>query len=235
MTCNRPEMLLGLLKQINEQFNCDYVVRIYNDASDSDYSAVEEYIKDKDNYIYQISNIRHGRFLFWKLHRKMYADLKGTEFDYYIQLADDLRLNNQFSHNVIDQFNKCGADLLYIMCNPGAVKLWKKTKVKIFTVEGISYYDKHWTDCTFITTKKFFNGINYTVPKVSIERWMKKPGATSNMGTVLTNISSIAGLKVVGVVKNLVEHMGHKSVLNFKGKKNQKAEIPEGEILWSQL
>jgi len=208
-TYNRPALLLDLLKDLHRELDCEYKIKIYNDHSTEDYSKVKDFLKDNiNNYEYIYTHKRHNRFRFWELHQRMYAEMVGEDFKYFIQLLDDMRLVKGFYKKAVEQFEACGAGILNIMLPIALNTLLQKERCPFYHVGDMKFWRKKWNDLCFITTRDYFENIGWTCPAIPAGRWKVNPNASSGVGTALTHAYK-GDIVIVG--RSLLQHTGQQS------------------------
>lgn len=202
-TYNRPQLLLDLLIDIAKI--PDVRVKVYDDGSTEDYSEVVKFLDGMDSYYVRLPH--RGKEGFWKIHQVMYSEMRYENYDYFVQLLDDMRLVQGFYPKVIEQFKLSGADLLNIINIDALIEVMKQRKVKSYEVNGVKFWDYHWQDLCFITTRKYLENIQYTCPRVS-KGWFDNPNASSGVSTALTK--AFTG-RISIVDRALLIHTGQKS------------------------
>jgi glycosyltransferase involved in cell wall biosynthesis len=211
-TYNRPELLRDLLLDISK-LDCDYKVKIYNDCSTEDYSPVYLALAKLNDYEYRMMDENYGKRGFWQLHNVMYEELINEEFDYVIQMLDDMRLVKNFYPQVVDQFNHCGADMLNIILPSGTKEHFENKKANIVHSNGYSFWDYCWNDLCYITTRKYFERINFECPPIPW-KWFLNPSASSGVSSALTLKFQRMGGTIKVVTKSLLLHTGQVSQFN---------------------
>lgn len=179
-TYNRPQWCLELLTQIKEQsksFKGEISVSVFKDRCKSDYKKVKDFCVD-NKYVYKGSRKHHGKWDFWELNNKIYEYIQDIDFDYFIQLPDDVLLVEGF-------FEKSIAGIVTdIDCNNLLRSHIRKVRHRRkFTVNGIVFF-KGKIDCAFITTKKVMTGFSIKQPLNSVIRNARKG---SGVGKEQTN------------------------------------------------
>ena len=212
-TYNRPDMLLDLLKQI-AKCPYDYKVKIYNDHSKLSYKKVIDYLPDLNEAEYYRTPENHGKQFFWLLNDLMYHDMEKEEFDYCVNLADDLELVEGFFEKAVRYHELSGADLLNILAIESMNRMWRTGDKPRFEKEGVTFIQANWIDGAFICTRKYFEKLNYACPCVPLRRWEKLPNSSSGVGAVLSGTFYRAGGTVMQLERSLVIHRSIKSVIN---------------------
>jgi glycosyltransferase involved in cell wall biosynthesis len=206
ITYNRPGLLLDLLGDIKKQMPWAKI-RVYDDCSTVDYTPVIAFLeKNFDDYSFKTMPFNHGKERWWLLHQKIYTDLRGEVFTYYMQLTDDMRLVDKFYPEVIDQFNRCGAGALNIYLTKVLDGKLRSGSTKLIN----GFWQINWIDGAFITRREFFEKIGFTCPWLPEARFIKK-NVSSGVGTALTNLYKSRGGRAVLVSRSLLIHKGYKS------------------------
>ncbi len=204
-TYNRPDMLLSLLKDIEREVSCSYKVLVYNDGSKMDYADV----KSMKNVVYKKLD-HHGKRYYYKLNQRIYKDLKKEDFKYFIHLADDMRLVEDFQKEAISRYKASGADVLNLFVT---TSLRDQLHKKVYSNNGHSFIKKRWVDGCYITIRGVLSKHGFKFPAVS-DRWFTSPNCSSGCGTALTLMMKRGGTKVVISEKSLVMHNGDHSVMS---------------------
>ncbi len=153
-THKRPRHCLFLLQQIEKQSGgFDISVSVFHDRCDSDYSRVKEHC-EKRGYDY-IKTLRHyGKWRFWKLNNKMYRHIEKKDFDYYVQMPDDIILVDNFFGRLLPLVKNNGC-INYMITN-GAYDKFRQHPRK--RAGGITLIETGWIDSAFCTTKGVMTG-----------------------------------------------------------------------------
>ena len=175
-THKRPKWCLELLKQINNQ-NPQIRVVVFHDKDDCDYSQVVDYCKEK-NYTYLQSKENFGKWEFYKLNNFIYQYADSIDFDYFVQLPDDVILCNDFFSKSISLLENKGC------LNPLTLNFHKR-RFELQDKQGLTKCN--WADCCFITHKKYIKGLRLSRPSQSDSRL---PNKGSGTGSEKSGISS---------------------------------------------
>jgi len=224
-TYERPEMLLGLLKQIRNQsksYNIKLIIN--NDKSTSDYSKAMSYLKRYiDDFYYIEDNIHRGKTNYWHIINKIYEMMRKEPFDYFIKLDDDIILLKNFFDQCINQFDaiqdpvKACLNILNDHTRNGYA-LWVNVKQKPVKFKSYNYIFTGWVDMNFICTRRYFDILNYQINKVDIN-WSGKPGQSSGVGMQITQRLYAARASVYQVSNSLLIHGSHESVMHPEHRK----------------
>jgi hypothetical protein len=153
----------------------------------------------------------YGRTKFWQLHQRMYNDLRGKEFKYFLQILDDMKLIEGFYPRVINQFNDCGAGLLNIIVHEDLHNILTREGCAKVNINGYSYWRKNWLDLCFISTKDYLERVKYSCPVIPEARWRKGKNMSSGVSTVLTTTYTRNGGTILMVENSLLIHTGQQS------------------------
>ncbi len=175
-THKRPTFCLFLLKQIHEQSEgLDISVTVFHDRCDSDYSQVREYCQSK-GYEYLMTYRHMGKWEFWKLNNRMYHHIEKKEFDYYVQMPDDIILVDNFFGRLLSLVKDRKSCVNYFTNNGVVDKFRQHPRVR---VRGVTLIETGWIDSAFCTTKEVMTGFRI---KRNWRSRAKKPLKSSGVG-----------------------------------------------------
>jgi len=198
-THKRPVWCLNLLKEIKkESKGLDYQVYVIHDKCDSDYTKVENYCK-KNGYNYLRTNRNFGKIDFWKLHNIIYTILDRLEYDYFIQLVDDITIVKDFTRRAIEplkHFDVCKLSLHWIF--------YEKNNV-IKEINGIEYKAHDWIDCAYSARSDLLKGFRINKPVFNRGKW----GGSGVAHAFKLAYSAKTGQTMWGVNHSLWEHLGY--------------------------
>lgn len=213
-------MLLDLLKDIKrDQQDYDLKLLIYNDASKKSYQKVTWYLKQNfHDHEYYHNKIKNGKPGYWKTINWLFDKLKESEFDYVIQLPDDVRLVDDFFNKSIIRFQsitdpkKICLNLLNDYSRDGK-NFW--TSYLPFDCRFNEYYFTRngWIDGCYLANNKFFELLKYTIEPVS-PRWTADPNKSSGVGMQVSYRIVRSKHYFYQVKFSLVIHGNHKSVMH---------------------
>jgi hypothetical protein len=209
-------MLLKLLHDVDrERKNYQIKLYIFNDGSTMDYSQVKEYLLDKFAFKWFDYPSPHGRKHFWELHNKMFSAIKEEKnVEYYIQLADDMRLVDNFFDRCVRAIKNVNADILNILTVESHHKVYNN-RISSQFINNIDYFLTNFYDCASIMTPKFFEDIEWTAPETPLSIWEKNPGTGSWVGEYISEkYRSKTGKSILQLKYSLIYHLGFTSILN---------------------
>lgn len=215
-TRNRPEMLLSLLKQLAEQ-NTEhkFTAFIFDDNSSEDYKEVIKFCSENKNLIYSKTCNYFGKKNYWTLVNVVFSTLKYSEFDYFIQLQDDVVLCDNFIDKAIEAYEAIkDPKKISLYLHEGESRKDQPCWTNVYPTkfEGKEYSLTQWIDmCAFIVKKDFLEALNYEIQPIPESRWDKDPMLSSGVGQ---QISRRLYKDYHLYRQPLVTHGDHKSVMH---------------------
>ena len=184
-TYERYDMLIDLFNQIDEQcVNFKYKIVVIDDSSkDSRYTNIS-----RPNLIYKRNEINLGKDGFYKTINQLLDFTKVENSKYYIFLADDLKLSNNFINYIDDLFNKGNEVINFFLFFD-----------EIYTNWGLN----NWVDGAFAITHDILMKLNTPISGKS-DIILPSSGVWRNFSKRLNNTSSVYFPK-----HSLVDHLGH--------------------------
>jgi len=222
-TYERPELLLRLLNNIYDQKKgFDIHLRIYNDKSISNYKNVISFLRDKfpDKAHYYLTDVHHGKQYYWKITNFSYNKIKNEQFDYVIQLPDDVQLVPNFFKTTIKQFDSINDDdkaclnILNDRSRYGA-SFWTPVKAEKIKFGKNIFWHTGWVDMCFISSKNYFKTLDYEIYPVDIA-WSSSQKLSSGVGMQISQRLYQEKQNIYQVNDSLVIHGNHPSVMHFK-------------------
>ena len=220
-TYERPKKCLTLLNDIvkNKGKNAIFVT-IYNDFSKKDYSEVKKFLNEnfKNNYIYIKKETNHAKKNYWKLIDEAYKLLSNQNFDYLIQLPDDVRLKTDFFNNAITQYNiiednkKICLNILNDE-NRFGKSSWTNTILKKVKFKSLNFFLSGWVDLCFIAEYKYLEMLNFTIYAIPSNKNRNKI-SSSGVGKQISKRLFNLNFSIYQVEFSLVKHGEHDSVMN---------------------
>lgn len=216
-TYNRPEMLMHLLDDIEKQKGEHTIkINIVNDKSDKDYSRVRYRLDDTNTFRYNFAeSAQHcGKVNYWCLVDYLFKILKENNFDYLIQIPDDVRLTDHFFDEAIRLYNsiknshKACLNLLNDYGRNG-MNLWTGTSIRHMG----EVMETGWVDMCYIADKRFLSALDYEIKEVS-QVWTTSENHSSGVGMQISLRLKEAGLSMYQVKSSLVIHGAHESVMH---------------------
>ena len=212
-TYNRPEMLVRLTQQLTTQHTKHrYKILIFDDNSD-----IYPYNDIPPVHMYQRVSRTRGKVRFWKTINEIFEFLRFKNFDYFIQLQDDIVLCDNFIDKAVESYEAIkDPKKISLYLHEGESRkdqpCW--TNVYPVTVEwgGSEFSITQWVDmCAFIVKNDFLEALNYEIQPISESRWAKDQTLSSGVGQ---QISRRLYKDYHLYRKPLVIHGDHKSVMH---------------------
>jgi glycosyltransferase involved in cell wall biosynthesis len=224
MTYERPWRLLDLLRDLEEEKlnGVDVEVRVYDDASSSDYAAPKSVI-DRNNWHYRCAKKNFGKQRFWQWVSNAYAELKTIAPDtLLVFLQDDVRLCKQFFDRAESEWSaikdprKISLNILIDSQREGR-PCW----TGIMPKRAGRLWRTQWVDQIFVTDRRFLEAINFKVPPISVERWRLNSNLSSGVGQTLSLTLHKLGWHMYCVNESLIIHVESPSVMNGDVRKRE--------------
>jgi len=199
-TSSRPEWCLDLLKQIeNESAGLAYQCRVWHDRKEGDeYDEVEKYCKEKINYHYYKTKQHMGKERFWLLNNLMYKYLDGLQYQYFIQLPDDIRLVRNFMPRAL----QCVQTL--DICNIFTLNGMEMNIRHPKTIDNIQMFQSNWVDCAFVAKRCIMYGFQVEMPLLS--QFVHGSGVGHSF---IQSYNKKTGLQIWQVTRSLIQHLGY--------------------------
>lgn len=223
-TYNRPKSLIHLLKKLNEsagamilenRFSWQIFIDIWNDGGQ------EVDITGFSNLIcsYYREKINHGKRGYWKLINKAYNNLKDRQFDFFIQLPDDVEVKKTFFREAVNQWSiisdsrKISLNLLLDKSRIGCPN-WTNFIPIIKSFEGNLFFLTGWNDLCFIADKRFLEAIKYCISPIPEERWCKDHTLSSGVGHQISRKLYQKGFHMYQARESIIYHGDQQSRMN---------------------
>jgi glycosyltransferase involved in cell wall biosynthesis len=214
-TYNRPNLLLNLLKDLQEQAEERINVCVYDDASTEDYSEVQAFLKankwkwsaEEENH----GKTRHGEFI-----GKVFADQRSKRRKGpFLFLPDDVRLRPGFfakmaaAWDSIEDPNKVCLRVLVSEARRHASN-WNGQVPKQVNdlVDEVGFFDGG-----ALLSLDFLETLDYGVPMVD-SRVSLNPQMSSGMGKAVSEFLHKKGKRMYRVRDSLVTHVVAKSQMH---------------------
>jgi glycosyltransferase involved in cell wall biosynthesis len=218
-TYNRRKMLLDLLRDIHDQEG-DYKVElvILNDGSKESYMTVLAYLRKnferRFTYIYDEHNL--GKAGYWKRIKRLYEEVAKRDYNYVIQIPDDIRLVDHFFFQALNLFTAIPHDRRLCMSlhkeESRAHTGWTSLKTQEVVFGGMKLLRTGWMDMCYIASKKYFELLNHTIHPVP-ENWAGKEGKSSGVGMQISRRLVAKGCHFYQVKYSLIKAGVHASVM----------------------
>lgn len=207
-TYNRSDMLIRLIKQIQEQKeNLKIKIIVFDDGSSQEYQLPDDVL-----YIKVFPN--RGKKLFWKIIDSTFKVVKNVNSKYYIYLQDDVEIKDNFFSDLvniysnIDDKNKLSLSFLtdHRVLSPN----WTNYKPKILN----EIIKTQWVELHFICERKFFDVLEYKIDPIPLSRWKNNPNLSSGVGWQLSVRIHSLGYGMYHTKETFVRHGEHESKMN---------------------
>ncbi len=217
-TCNREESLRQMIADLEKE----------NAVYDLKFFIVDDGI------------LKNGKRNYWKTINLLWGKIKNEQFDYYIQLPDDVKLEAHFIQRSIDAWQKI-TDTKKICLNLFFDNLRKgKTCWTNFWPRLVSYQNKRylktqWMDLFYICERNFFTQLQFTVQPIPASRWAYNPEFSSGVGQQLSLRLHTKGFHLYQVTEKLAEHIGDVSIMNPGIRKKEPIESGELPLIYAGM
>ena len=162
----------------------------------------------------------NGKRYYWKTINMLWDVVKNQNFDYYIQLPDDIKLTPKFIEKAINNWEniqdskKVCLNLLLDDERLGRTN-WTGFWPVIKDYNGNRYLKTQWVDMFFICEKKFFEQLKWKLNPISLLRWNANPTLSSGVGQQISIRLNQHQWNLYQVTNSLAEHIGSvSSVMN---------------------
>ncbi len=226
-TYERPELLQDLLSDLEReaQSGIHLDVRVYNDASDKDYSGVKE-ILERNGWLMHLAAYNHAKAEHWRWIDRAFRDLEAKPPHKRILFVhDDYRLCYRFFSRVIDVWNSIkDPQKLALTVAVDERRLHKRCWTGVEPVRVGEIWKTQWVDSAFICEQRFFEALSYRVPPVKAARWKENPNLSSGVGRNISVHLVGAGFNLYRVSKSLARHVEGPSMLHPNLKSDSSAK-----------
>lgn len=216
-TYDRPGDALRLLRDIRSCRSLhDLHVTVANDASKSDYRAVEDYCR-REGWTYSVATKNHGKhgYAAWLTELVVLAHRRSSRSMVAV-LQDDVRLCSRF----FDRISGLAGDFstptwtLQLLRDRGrdGISIWTKTKPRI---EG-RVVKTGWVDCLFVASPGAASIMAKNPPRISSDRWAKNPDRSTGFGEHHSNVLHAKKASLYQVRQSLIAHVGQSSTMHTK-------------------
>ena len=206
-------MLLDLMRQLSEQqTKHKFNIIIFDDNSEE---SVQNSISPV--HLYSINRETRGKKYFWQTINDIFTFLKFKNFDYFIQLQDDIVICDNFIDKAVESYEAIkDPKKISLYLHEGASRKEHPCWTNVHPVNvkwGNEFYSlTQWIDmCAFIVKKDFLEVLNYEIQPIPEHRWAKDPTISSGVGQ---QISRRLYKDYHLYRKPLVTHGDHKSVMH---------------------
>lgn len=196
-TCNRPESLKKIIGDLER----------------------ESGTYDLSFFITDDGILRNGKKYYWKTINTLWNQARETNFDYYIQLPDDVQLEDRFIEKAIQAWENIE--------DPGKICLnlfldghrmgktcWTNFWPQVHTFNEKRYLKTQWMDLFYICNRNFFEQLQWRIQPVNPERWIINPELSSGVGQQISIRLHTRGWNLYQITDNQAEHLGDYSIMN---------------------
>ena len=194
-TYNRSHYLSNLIEQINSlPYNeHDIQILVIDDGSDKEHHGNNEPFCDlfeNVTYIYHKKN--GGKKQYWKIVDEFCEFVQNYgQKDYYFYLPDDFTLCDNFFNKAIEMWeniNDKDKICLSLFTDKERMqdKNWVEAIPNLIQYNEHHYYLSQWMDMCIISTRKFYEALDFTIKKVNPKRWADHDAIGSGVGPQIT-------------------------------------------------
>lgn len=162
---------------------------------------------------------KNGKKNYWKTINSLWGQAKAEDFDYYIQLPDDVQLEERFIQKAITAWNNIDDPKkiclnLFLDSHRMGKPCWTNFWPKVNLFNDKRYLKTQWMDLFYICEKKFFTLQQWNIQPVHPSRWIANPELSSGVGQQVSLKLHGMGLHLYQVTEKLAEHIGDISIMN---------------------
>lgn len=194
-TYDRPYYFEKLIEQIRKARNdFDITINVIDDASTlptlfifPDYTELNLgkaiLIKHESNY---------GKTKYWKTVNEFFKLIEVIpEQDYYFYLPDDFTLCDNFFNKAIEMWENINdRDKICLSLFTDKERMqqsnWVEKIPDLIQFNEHHYYRSQWMDMCIISTRKFYEALDFTIKKVNPKRWKDYDAIGSGVGPQIT-------------------------------------------------
>jgi glycosyltransferase involved in cell wall biosynthesis len=211
-TCDRPAFLERIIRDLQQE----------GDVYDLSFFIVDDGV------------LRNGKKNYWKTTNELWKQARSKEFDYYIQLPDDVELQDQFISKAINSWNAIeDAKKICLNLFLDGVRLgktcWTNFWPQVYVFNEKIYLRTQWVDMFYICEKKFFEQLSWSIHAVDPRRWINNPELSSGVGQQISIRLHTKGWHLYQVKQSMAEHISVHSIMNPGIRKKEpmrSAELP---------
>jgi hypothetical protein len=208
-------MLIALLQQLKKQSN-KYIINVMihiDEIGNRHYKKLPQIINNLNFNSHQVTEYKHGgKPGYWKIINEAYQQLKRINYDYCIQLPDDVQIQDNFFANAIRLCNQLPnkSSCLNLLNDNRKGPNWTPVIPGKYNDEIIQ---TGWVDMCFIAKPEFFQMLNYSIMPVD-RNWTVTQNKSSGVGKQISERIYNHGLYTYMVKNSLVIHGDHESVMH---------------------
>lgn len=176
----------------------------------SRFQDVEDFMSSR-GWSFYVSKYRHARRRYWHLVRMAHALLHPISSRFYVFLPDDDRLATNFFHKVSEAWSSIEDTrkltlMLHVEESRESTPVWTDFKPRNIG-GGITRIG--WVESgNFLCTDSFLRFMNWTFPRVAIQRWINNPPISSGVGSTLSELIHSSGHRMYRTQESFVAHIG---------------------------
>jgi len=229
-THNRPQMLLQMLHGIQKMKGDHQVVTfVITDGPQENYDQVFQYAHLHPLDVVSYTYPEHcGKRFYCKLINRLYNMVRnfdyGYQFDYFIQIPDDIGLCDNFFNEAVSQFDAIqdSKTICLNLLNDGREQPgWTGFKHEEKTFGNNKYLKTQWVDMCFIAKRDYFDALQWNIQNVNLS-WSGDEKRSSGVGLQISQRLNDFGRSMYLVSRSLVSHGGHVSQMH----PNHRKEVP---------
>ncbi|MEL6631541.1 MAG: glycosyltransferase [Bacteroidota bacterium] len=163
--------------------------------------------------------LKNRKRLYWRTVNALWEQAKNLDVDYYIQMPDDMHLEEGFIQRAVDAWNhlqdprKMCLNLLLEGHNVGK-PTWTDTWAELRVFDGHRYMKTQWVNMFYICTRAFYNRLDWRLSSVPLRRWSRNPNLSSGVGSQVSKRLSGKGDALYQVTERLASHVGDTSKMS---------------------
>ncbi|PXF48344.1 hypothetical protein BWQ96_01804 [Gracilariopsis chorda] len=174
------------------------------------FQNIETFLTSR-GWTFYVSKYRHARRRYWHLVRMAHTLLHPISSRFYIFLPDDDRLATNFFHKLSQAWNSIEDTrkltlMLHVEESRESTPVWTDFKPRNIG-GGITRIG--WVESgNFLCTHSFLRFMNWTFPRVGIQRWINNPPISSGVGSTLSELIHSSGHRMYRTQESFVAHIG---------------------------
>jgi hypothetical protein len=217
-TCNRP----GPLKKVT-------------DGLDKEKGKI-----DLEYFIADDAFLGNGKKKYWATVNFLWGQVRNKNFDYFIQLPDDVEWDNDLIGEAIDLWEnisdpkKICLNLLLDSSRVGKT-CWTNYWPRLKSFRGSRYLLSQWVDMIFISDRKFFEQLDWNILPVSAARWDTDPQLSSGVGQQISHRLLKMGWNMYQVTEKIMEHTGADSIMNPDVRRQEPMHAAELPLIYAGM
>jgi glycosyltransferase involved in cell wall biosynthesis len=190
-TYNRPTQLKRLVRQLVAQMEDTdkHYVFFMDDGSEKGYvhEAAQPLFEAGVKYRVRFATHNRGKQGYWRTVTELFGMIKGEQYDYILQLPDDVQVPANFYRRAIRLYDAIASSrkVCLNLYRDHRQAQWGSGPPKPYTFEGTEYERTDWVDMCYIATPTFFEALNYRVMHVA-RNWAVFPELGSGVGAQIS-------------------------------------------------